>query len=136
MKRYSKILAALLAVLVLCGCAKGNVDNVSRTIGDSVLYTDAEIGRAMDVETDFFKKNFQGCTLTEIVYDEAFSVKRGALEAQQFGAEEAIVLLSSFDVDASGGEGNLEPNSTYTRYQWTLTRSKGGKWILQTWGYG
>ena len=35
----------------------------------------------------------------------------------------------------AGGDGSLNPNSTYRNYQWILTRSSG-RWELQTWGYG
>lgn len=32
----------------------------------------------------------------------------------RYNADEVIVLLSAFDVDESGGDGSLNPNSTYT----------------------
>ena len=46
------------------------------------------------------------------------------------------LLDSVFYVDASGSDGSLNPNSTYTNWQWVLTRDRGGKWVLRTWGYG
>ena len=48
---------------------------------------------------------------------------------------EAVVLTSSFDVDGRGGDGSLNPNSSYTKWLWILTRTGSGDWILQTWGY-
>ena len=55
--------------------------------------------------------------------------------AEQYDAEQAIVLVSSFDVDSSGGDGSLNPNSTYDNWKWILTRNDNEKWTLQTWGY-
>ncbi|MDR3277336.1 MAG: hypothetical protein LBT12_01065 [Oscillospiraceae bacterium] len=45
-------------------------------------------------------------------------------------------LLSDFEVDASGGDGSLNPNSTYTDWSWILTRdSSSAEWRVDTWGY-
>ena len=50
-------------------------------------------------------------------------------------ADEVIVLLSSFDVDSSGGDGSLNPNSTYDNWSWILVRTSGGKWKHVDHGY-
>ncbi|MCC3868520.1 hypothetical protein K0039_09925 [Terrisporobacter mayombei] len=56
--------------------------------------------------------------------------------AKQYNSDEAIILLSNFDVDSSGGDGSLDPNSTYTDWQWILVRDReNSKWTLKTWGY-
>ena len=47
-----------------------------------------------------------------------------------------IVLYSSFDTDASGDDGSLEPNTTYDDFQWILVRDNGGTWEVKTYGYG
>jgi len=56
--------------------------------------------------------------------------------AEECEADEAIVLYSSFDTDASGGDGSLEPNTTYDDFQWILVRDNGGTWEVKTYGYG
>ena len=56
--------------------------------------------------------------------------------AEQAQAEEAIILVSTFEVDASGGDGSLNPNSTYTGWQWILVRSANGAWEHRDHGYG
>ena len=56
--------------------------------------------------------------------------------ARQYGADEAIVLLSDFSVSRFGGDGSLDPNENYINWKWILTRSDGGAWELRTWGYG
>lgn len=137
MRKYMLRFAAfLLITVILCGCAKGKVDNVYKVIGDSDVYSAYEIEKAMNIVISQFRKGFTGCTLTEIAYNEESSEKASAQWADQYGADEAIVLVSSFEVDASGGEGNLQPNSTYDGFAWVLTRSNGGRWTLRTWGYG
>ena len=46
-----------------------------------------------------------------------------------------MVLLSSFDVDSSGGDGSLNPNSTYDNWMWILVRSKNEEWKHVDHGY-
>ncbi|EQK46689.1 hypothetical protein C671_1431 [[Clostridium] bifermentans ATCC 19299] len=47
-----------------------------------------------------------------------------------------IVLFSDFDVDGSGKNPVLEPNSTYTDYNWVLIRDdKSKNWKIVEWGY-
>jgi len=122
----------LAALLLLSAC--GKVSGVSETIGPSAIYTEQEIENAMDVVKRQFAAGFEGCTLLELWYDEEVSLKEADEWAEQYGAKEAIVLLSNFDVDESGGDGSMNPNSTYTDWMWILVRNNGG-WELKTWGY-
>lgn len=133
-KIFIVLLSALLIGLVLCGC--GKVKDVQITIGKSELYSQREIESAMRKVKWFFRLTFDGCTLRELSYDEEKSARETAEWAESYGAEQAIVILSEFDVDESGGDGSLNPNSTYKNWQWILTRSKSGGWTLQDWGYG
>jgi hypothetical protein len=44
--------------------------------------------------------------------------------------------LSNFDVDSSGGDGSLNANSTYSKWNWILIRhSKTSKWQVYDWGF-
>lgn len=122
--------------LFLWACTSGgNISKVEKSISPSTLYHEEEIDNAMDVVVQHFKSNFKGCTLTELDYDEAFSVAQADEWAKQYSTDQAIVLISSFDVDETGGDGSLNPNQTYDNWQWILTREQDGKWILRTWGY-
>ena len=135
--KHKKIFACLLAMLLalsLCGCG-GNVRDVKRVVPPSELYNSESINDAMDVVVRYFRKEFEGCKLTWLIYDESMAAAADEWAAQ-YGADEAIVLLSTFEVGAEGGDGSLAPNSLYTNWQWILTRSAGGAWQLQTWGYG
>lgn len=137
MNRFTCFLAIVcILTYTLTGCGGGNASQVQMTTGDSSLFTQREIESAMEVAMNYFRREFTGCTMTKIEYDEEKSAPAAAEWAQLYGAEEAIVLYSSFEVGASGGDGSLNPNSTYTNYQWVLTRDGEGKWTLRTWGYG
>lgn len=131
-----KLISLLLAALLLLTACGGNINNVKKTIGESDIYTYQEIESAMDVAISYFAKEFQGCTLTEIIYSDSANGDAAAEWAQQYDANEAIVLVSTFEVGKSGGDGSLTPGSTYRNWKWILTRDGGGKWELQTWGYG
>ena len=134
MKKIKVFLSLMLCLVLLTACGGGDVRNVNREAGTSELYSDAQIHSAMNEVLDFFQKEFDGCTMTEIRYEEEKYAKRQRLESEDYGRE-VIILLTDFDVDSSGGDGSLNPNSTYRNYQWILTRTLFG-WELQDWGYG
>ena len=132
-----KVLAGLLVFVLLlsvsaCG---GNVSGVR--IGDcySEIYSATEMDAAIDVTLRYFQKQFSGCTLTELSYlgDEKLDGYQDF--AERNGADDVIVLVSSFNVDASGGDGSLNPNSTYTNWKWILVREGTGTWRHVDHGY-
>lgn len=59
-------------------------------------------------------------------------IKIGQIGTMQM---KSIALLSSFDVDSSGGDGSLNPNSTYNDWKWILVRTNGGQWQHVDHGY-
>lgn len=137
MRKMADFLCVLLLLCsLLCGCGGGAASEVQVITGESEVFTEREIENAMEAAMNHFRKEFDGCTMTKIEYDEKKTSEAAVEWAQQYGADEAIVLYSSFDVDASGGDGSLNPNSTYNNWQWILTRNEGEKWVLRTWGYG
>ena len=134
MKKLRALVLALICVIGLVACG-GNVKNVKITDYSSEIYSDAEIENAIDVAIDYFEKNFEGCTLTEITYLGDDKLDGWQAFAEQNDADDVIVLVSSFDVDASGGDGSLNANSTYTNWKWILIRNNGGKWKHVDHGY-
>ena len=127
MKKLIALMMALLCVMSLVGCG-GNAKNVKITEYTSEKYSNDEIKDAIDVAIDYFTKEFEGCTLTEITYLGDDENDDWQEFADRNNATDVIVLVSSFDVDASGGDGSLNPNSTYTNWKWILVRTDGGKW--------
>ena len=134
--RKTAWIALLLCALVLTACGGGNVRRVMPVIGPSELYTDREIEEAVDIVLDYFRGEFEGCTLTRLEYDET-AVREELLGwAEQYDEGQAIVLLSDFEVAPFGACESLNPGDTYRNWKWILTRTGGGKWTLRTWGYG
>lgn len=73
---------------------------------ESDIYTEADI-RAADAAVRYFKEEFDGCTLKELRCAGDEAAEQFAEWEEQYNTCEAIVLLSIFDVDASGGDGSL-----------------------------
>lgn len=140
MARRMPVMMVLVMMIILAGCSgKGNggsVDNVQ--IHDwkpSELYSDEDIEEAFQTVKDYFGDEFNGCTLTDLSYPGDNCVDEFKEWAEQYNADEAIVIVSSFDVDSSGGDGSLEPDSTYEDWNWILTRNEGGDWVNVDHGY-
>lgn len=111
-------------------------------IGKSEKFSEEEIKEAIECTKKNFK-SLEGCTLTDIWYDEEKSNKLtqdhlkygGGYEAGNT-AENTIILMTNFDVGFFGAAPTLEPNSTYTDYQWCLVRdNKNTKWEVVASGY-
>lgn len=102
---------------------------------ENPTYSEDEVQNAMKIVINEFKHDFKGCTLQTLDYDEETSNTENAEWAAQYQADEAIVLVSSFVTGSKGGDGSLNPNSTYKNWKWVLTRSDNDPWELQTWGY-
>lgn len=133
-----KLLCAGLAVLLalsLVGCGRIS-SSMEITCDTSQFYTSADIHAAMDTVKTHFRRHFDGCTMTAIGYigDEQRKYVEGF--AAQYGVDEAIVLVSDFEVGSSGGDGALNPNETYRNYRWILLREKDGSWSHADHGYG
>lgn len=135
-----KIFAILSIILIFTACSAnergGNVDNVQ--IPDwkpSEIYPDSDIEAAFQTIKNYFSQEFSGCTLTKLYYPGDTYADTFNEWANQYSADEAIVILSSFDVDSSGGDGSLNPNSTYNDWNWILIRNNGGDWEHADHGY-
>lgn len=134
MKRTLSATLLFTAMLSLSGC-NSNIKDVKIIDVDSEIYSETEINSAIDTVEAYFKSNFGGCTLTMLKYAGDDHNEASKKWAKQYDAEKAIVLLSSFDVDSSGGDGSLNPDSTYKDWQWILVENESGKWEHVDHGY-
>ena len=134
MKKIVCIILCILLVFSLSACG-GDVSEVNTHNVNSEIYSQEDINAAIDTIKKEFMMNWGGCTLTEIYYAGDDSSKDHQDWADRNNADEVIVLLSSFDVDSSGGDGSLNPNSTYSDWSWILVRTNGGKWQHVDHGY-
>jgi len=132
--KTSWILFFLLAVLALSACG-GQTSGATTHAVDSALYTQQEIEGAIQTVQAEFRRDWKGCKLLEIYYAGDDSSLEHQDWATRHDADHAIVLLSSFEVDSSGGDGSLNPNSTYEGWNWILVRDAGGAWRHVDHGY-
>lgn len=131
----------MLFCFILAAC-NSNKQAVNVEIGNSDLFTQAELKLAEESILEEFK-GFKGATMTKLWYDEEKSDKavstylsngRGASNGAE--KENTIVLFSNFDVDSTGGDGSLNPNSTYTDWMWILIREdNNSSWKVDDMGY-
>ena len=131
MKKFLAFFLAVIFVFILTGC--GIPFTAKKIIDDSEIYSKRDIEKAMNKVYSQFAF-FEGCILLELEYDEEYSKARMEDWAENYDADEAIVLLSKFYVAAENG--SLAPGETYSKWNWILVRDKGGFWELKTWGYG
>lgn len=125
------ILLAIIGVIMYIILHKGgDVSNVKTSFTSTDYHSEDDIHTSMKIVEAKFKKDFKGCTLTDLWYDDAENDGK-----QQNSDKNQIVLLSNFDVDASGSELGLNPNSNYKNWQWILVKNNDGKWKLKDWGY-
>ena len=102
MKKCLAYLFVFISVFSLIGC-EGNVSDVKITEYQSETFIEKEIESAIEVAKKYFKKEFKGCTLTEITYAGDEKTADHAEWAERISGDEVIVLISSFEVDSSGG---------------------------------
>lgn len=143
MKKIISSLCIALMMFSLAACKQaGKTNNVVVNIGESAKFSEKEINSAVNCVKKKFV-DFEGCNLTRLWYDEEKSnqfieeyLKNGRGSVNGVKSENVIILLSIFDVDSSGSDGSLNPNSTYSNWNWILIRdSKTGNWQVDDWGY-
>ena len=135
MKRSVSLLLGILLMLSFAACSRGSTRGLQTKIGSSDVFSQEDIQSAIEIVTDFFRKEFEGCTLKTLEYSEELTLDDAEEWAQQYEAQQAIVLISSFYVAPNGGDGSLNTDSTYENWQWILVRNTGENWTLKTWGY-
>ena len=136
MKRLICILLSVTFLFSMSACnvqlnTTGDVKNVKVEKWEaSKLYSDDEINSAIKAVENYFKKEFGGCTLTKITYaGDTESLDETAYRKDNGSDyDKVIVLVSSFDTDSFGGDGSLNPNSTYDNWKWIMGKKQGGRW--------
>jgi len=135
-KLFTILTMAVMMTTALVGCnapAAGIVIPVAQTelqeISDS-----SNLEGAKQMASDFFAENFEGCVMNTLEYDDSYSKEEYAQIAASYGADEAVIFTSSFYVPQDCENMILNPGMTYEDYTYTLTRSEGQDWVIQTCG--
>ena len=145
MKRYSALVLVFTLILSLAACSNtkaGNTENCTVTIGMSDSFTEKEIKAAVDAVKTKFKKEYGGCTLVSVTYDETESelgaeryIRSGGGQEKGVKAENVIYLFSDFKTGEKIEATGFEPNTEYDGWTWTVVRESNEKWYVTDWGY-
>jgi hypothetical protein len=135
MRRILCLVLTTLLVLSLMGCGRIS-STMEITCDTSQIYSTNDIHDAMDVVKQYFRRQFDGCTMTELGYAGDEKWKAMKEWADQYDADADIVLVSAFETNSRGGDGSMAANETYRNYQWVLVRNSNGEWEHKTHGYG
>lgn len=146
MKQVSLCLFTAIMCITLLACKNDkNTDDVEIDYGDSNKFSKTEIESAIDFVLIEFSKDYEGCEMLKIWYDEKMSdesIQRdissvGGNTIKSSGAEpiNIIVLFSDFYASDSAGVG-FEKDCTYTNWRWLLIRdSLDDEWEFGDSGY-
>ena len=135
MKRVLACALLCLMLLTLTACGGGDVGEVGILEVDSEIYTSAELESGVNTVLDYFQKEFDGCKLSDLEYVGDERNRDFISYAERVGADEVLVFRSNFDVDERGGDGSLNPNTSYMGWLWILARTNGGEWEHVDHGY-
>ena len=152
-RRLALVVSALLAIVVMAGCAKRATQKPVETsaamagayqvdYGKSKLYDHDDMDAAIQVIMGEFD-TWKGCTMQDIVFtsdDVCTADVSYCNELRDEGApefDEAIVFKSDFhSPSGQDAEGTAwEPDTDYAGWEWHLARTGNGTWQLLTWGY-
>ncbi len=121
-----------------CSPNYGKTDNVNIIIDESTVFTKDEIQNAANTIIKKFK-DFKGCELIDLWYNQE-EQERKAYTAKDKNGEKVsedniIILFSSFYAGPAAAEEGFNPDTTYKRWYWVLTRdSKTSKWRVYSRG--
>lgn len=144
MKKYKSIILIIIIIFTLSGCQNSTSQgDIKITLDKSAKFSAKEMNDAISAVRSKFSKDFHGCNLTAIWYDESMSNKEierygdnGSGDVNKAKETNVIVLLSDFTVNPSGADVSLNPNSKYSSWKWILTRdNKNDKWSVFDMGY-
>lgn len=124
----------LLSLPLLFACQSETVEIKRVPMETSELFSQKEIDQAIETTIDYVDRQFDYCQLISLGYagdDEEWFDSW----AEQYGADQVIILTSSFRVDENAEQTGFEPGATHTGWNWILTRKGSGKWTVSGYGY-
>lgn len=116
----------------------GDTKSVQRIAAPTSLYGEADISSAFDAVEATFASDFTGCALKELRYNGEIerTYSDDELDRKQTGAEDRIIVLSTFTTNWRSTNEGFSPNETYEDWQWILTRpTQNAAWSVEGWGY-
>ena len=144
MRKKTALIAAIGALIIFGTIAAalfssgGDTKSVQRIAAPTSLYGEADISSAFDAIEATFASDFTGCTLKELRYNGEIekTFLDDELDRKQTGAEDRIIVLSTFTTNWRSTNEGFSPNETYEDWQWILTRPRqNAAWSVEGWGY-
>lgn len=144
MRKKTALIAAIGALIIFGTIAAalfssgGDTKSVQRIAAPTSLYGEADISSAFDAVEATFASDFTGCTLKELRYNGEIekTFLDDELDRNQAGAEDRIIVLSTFTTNWRSTNEGFSPNETYEDWQWILTRpTQNAAWSVEGWGY-
>ncbi|MDE6149688.1 MAG: hypothetical protein K2F81_06300 [Ruminococcus sp.] len=138
--KRKKTIGIIIIVILVLGfvIVRNNLGNVSDVeIGNcsSKIFTEKEIKSAMKAVKKDFGRNFEGCNLNKLWYDEEINLLQESEGKEKYNKLE-ISITAEFYIRPGCGDGSMKDDQTYSGYNWILTReSEDHKWIVKDHGY-
>ena len=126
MRKKTALIAAIGALIIFGTIAAalfssgGDTKSVQRIAAPTSLYGEADISSAFDAIEATFASDFTGCTLKELRYNGEIekTFLDDELDRKQTGAEDRIIVLSTFTTNWRSTNEGFSPNETYEDWQW------------------
>lgn len=121
MRKKTALIAAIGALIIFGTIAAalfssgGDAKSVQRIAAPTSLYGEADISSAFDAIEATFASDFTGCTLKELRYNGVIekTFLDDELDRKQTGAEDRIIVLSTFTTSWRSTNEGFSPNETY-----------------------
>lgn len=111
---------------------KGDIKGAEILIGESHIYSESDIKKAMDVVLKKFKMRVPA-KLIKIWYDETINEREYNLlkERYDLNYQNFIVICTSFKTNRNiGSNTGYDSEYMYSDVHWTLTKDLNGNWVF------
>ena len=124
MKKVVLVMLMILSVL-LSGCAEKT--NADRAIENLTVYSEDEVNEAMDAIEKYFSKNFRGCELKTIMYDEETAEYATEYYSSMYDISQDEIMCLRIDFLLEDGSEDFR--------ECILIRNQYDKWKVKECGY-
>ena len=124
MKKVVLVILLILSVL-LSGCTEKT--NANRVIETLTVYSEDEVNTAMDTIEKYFGKNFRGCELKTIMYDEETAEYATEYYSSMYDISQDEIMCLRIDFLLEDGSEDFR--------ECILIRNQYDKWKVKECGY-
>ncbi len=124
MKKIISVILIVVLMFFITGCVSTtDKQDVLRVVKTPSLHTESDVDNAIDSALKYFKKNFKGCEVTQIEYDE----EKHSYDIEYYSSlHETDVIVVKIDFVYKDGEEDFRE---------CILICENGKWIVKDCGY-